>query len=168
MRNCITYYQNIKRSHVQSGSEAKNSTIELNKTTSSQELSKHNKDGKAMSKKINEFPPAETIGERWANFLHTHYKMRHAAKCIARDFNCEPRTAKAWLAGQAPHLSKIHLAGRLHGISAAAEILFPDTTYSKREALKADVVDLKNKIEVLNERVRELVNNETIIPDGAQ
>ncbi len=66
------------------------------------------------------------VGARWAGVLHELYRGRDTAKRIARDFAVEPRTAKAWLGGQAPFAKYLVRLGRLYGPSLVLQILAAD------------------------------------------
>lgn len=67
-----------------------------------------------------------TIGARWSAVLQELYRGRYTAKRIARDFAVEPRTARAWLAGQAPYAKYLVRLGRLWGASLVLQILAAD------------------------------------------
>ena len=119
--------------------------------------------GKTMSKHGNGFhenagPCNGDYGQRWAGFLRQRYTGTCAAKRIARDFECEPRTATAWLGGQPPHIRHLARAGQVFGPVAIAAVLFPDTTYflsaDMHDAigvLQARIDDIKNKLGALDE-----------------
>ena len=97
----------------------------------------------------------ETIGQRWAEFLRNNYNTRHAAKSIARDFPCEPRTAKAWLAGQAPQLRHFMRAMQLFGVDAVLGVLVPETQAEKNN-LHDDLLDLRSRLDRLSKELGNL------------
>lgn len=60
------------------------------------------------SKTGNQMPAVsgEVIGERTAAWLRQAFPGDNRAKLIAREFDCDERTAKAWLAGEPPQLHR--------------------------------------------------------------
>ncbi|MBL8713225.1 MAG: hypothetical protein JNM12_10015 [Alphaproteobacteria bacterium] len=101
-----------------------------------------------MTKKDKELPvPREAIGDRWSALLRSRYPERNAAKSIARDFDCETRTAKAWLAGQRPQLDGFSRAAQLFGISAVIGVLWPDSEEHHRSKLHDDLQELRSRLD---------------------
>ena len=58
-------------------------------------------EGKTMGLCTNDMGDVRAVGERWSAALRRVYPV-HTAKQAARAFDVDPRTAEAWLAGQAP------------------------------------------------------------------
>ncbi|MDI1227373.1 MAG: hypothetical protein PSY14_06800 [bacterium] len=99
----------------------------------------------------------ETIGLQWAGLLKQNYNTRHAAKSIARDFNCEPRTAKSWLAGQHPQLRHFMRAMQLFGVDAVLGVLVPETQ-THRSKLHDDLLELRSRLDRLSKELGNLHN----------
>lgn len=109
---------------------------------------------KTMSKNNNDLQP-ETIGLRWAALLRQHYGT-HMAKNIARDFDCEARTAQSWLAGQAPQLRHFMRAAEILGLAAVLTVLFPDTDIQQKIKLHDDLLELRSRLDSLSCELRGL------------
>lgn len=116
----------------------------------------HGGRGKAMSKKGNEFHEREDFGGRWAALLRARYDVPHAAKRIARDFDCAPRTAKSWLEGNPPELKQILRAASVIGVAEVAALLFPDSDLADSAALRQEFAALKSQLEVMEDRIGRL------------
>jgi hypothetical protein len=105
----------------------------------------------AMAEKDNQLQVSrEAAGARWAALLRAKYGTRQAAKCIARDFSCETRTAKAWLAGQSPQLRHFLRAAQLFGISAVVGVLWPESHDYHRSKIHDDLLELRSRLDLLS------------------
>lgn len=93
------------------------------------------------------------LGARWSAFLKLHYPQAHAAKLIARDFRCAPRTATSWLAGQSPRPAALRRAGELFGLVAAMRLLFPDFQEVTSSALLASLDDMRAQLTTLRQEL---------------
>ncbi|WP_428247244.1 hypothetical protein [Ferrovibrio sp.] len=94
------------------------------------------------------FPEPE-IGPRWAAALRRRYPGAHQAKRIARDFDCETRTAEAWLGGQAPYAKYLMRGWRLHGAALVGEVLAPDDAAQRAALNEAALIGLEARIATL-------------------
>lgn len=90
------------------------------------------------------------IGERWSAALRRRY-LFCAAKCIARDFGVDVRTAKNWLAGQAPSAWCYMRAWELFGIDVVVETLSPCPERFKSDTLDEEFEECRRHIAVLRE-----------------
>jgi hypothetical protein len=96
---------------------------------------------------------ATVIGQRWAEALRRRYPA-DAAKTIARDFGCEVRTARSWLAGQAPRADALALGAVLHGPQLVAEVLMPEATRdAERRRIAQAIEDVGQTIDELRRRL---------------
>lgn len=89
------------------------------------------------------------IGPRWAAALRRRYPGAHQAKRIATDFDCEIRTAEAWLGGQAPYAKFLMRAWRLHGGAFVGEVLAPDDAAQRAALDEAALIGLEARIAAL-------------------
>lgn len=103
------------------------------------------------------------LGERWSMLLKKYFGTQHTAKIVARTFNVELRTAKAWLYGSAPYLKYIWIAGQKLGGGFVAELLTPNTkllTYynidKELEKMERCICKLREEIQSLEERGHEM------------
>jgi hypothetical protein len=102
-------------------------------------------------------PSKEVLAERWARFLRLKYPPRDTAKHIMRDFNCEPRTATAWLsAHNPPHICQLARAGQLFGPVAVAAVLFPDTCFYLKADIHEALASVEARIETIRQRLGDL------------
>lgn len=112
-----------------------------------------------MTKADIKFPIS--IGDNWANFLAQQYDGRHAAKRIAQDFGCEPRTAKAWLQGQPPQAAQLARAGTLFGLSAISSVLLPGSHDHNRMEIFDQLAVLKAGLDDVSQKLERLRNEES-------
>lgn len=91
---------------------------------------------------------SEDAGKRWAASLRRRYPA-DTAKRIARDFDVYPRTARAWLSGQAPQVKVLIRAWHLHGFAIIAEVLAPSAEDATEMALRSDLQALGSRLEDL-------------------
>lgn len=69
------------------------------------------------------------LGQRWADALKKQFGPRNTAKEVARFFDIEVRTARNWLAGSAPYIKHLWLAGQKIGSGFLAELLTPNNKW---------------------------------------
>ncbi len=84
------------------------------------------------------------LGQRWASALKKHFGPKNTAKEVARFFGIEERTARNWLAGSAPYIKHLWLAGQKIGSSFLAELLTPNNKW-KTYANIDEALDLMEK-----------------------
>lgn len=96
------------------------------------------------------------IGGRWSAALKRRYPGPHAAKRIAQDFDCEPRTAEAWLSGQAPYAKYLIRAWRKHGHAIIGEVLAPDDTAMQSALDDAALIGLEQRLAQLGDELSRL------------
>lgn len=98
------------------------------------------------------------LGLKWAQALKNRFGDKNTAKRIARTFGVETRTARSWLAGTAPYMKYLWIAGQKLGSGFLAELLTPNMlwkTYSDideaLDMLDKEICQLRDEIRNLKE-----------------
>ncbi len=84
------------------------------------------------------------IGQRWAECLKKRFSSKNTAKEIAKFFDIEVRTARSWLAGSAPYIKHLWIAGQKLGYGFLADVLTPNKKW-KTYANIDEALDLMEK-----------------------
>lgn len=96
------------------------------------------------------------IGQRWAECLKKRFSTKNTAKEVARFFNVEVRTARSWLAGSAPYIKHLWIAGQKLGSGFLAELLTPNKKWKTYANIDEALILLEKEICQLRKEIQNL------------
>ena len=96
------------------------------------------------------------VGQRWASALKKQFGAQNTAKEIARVFDIEIRTARSWLAGTAPYMKHLWIAGQKLGPAFLADLLTPNSKWKKYADIDKALDLMEENICRLREEIRDL------------